>query len=153
MFVLPDISHLVPLEDAPKVKARLMATLLPAMEAALAGGYTHAQIHAWLVKHGVTISFRYYECVIHRLRKQRAVVRTFPSPDGALPPIPANQPDQVRTTQDATSLPVPVNQPNQVVEIHEASFHPVPHETCGRLAQSADPRGKFDFDVEAPLRF
>lgn len=55
----------------PKTKAKLIAKLLPAIEDAIAGGYTHVEVHSFLVEHGVNISLTYYYDVTYRLRKKR----------------------------------------------------------------------------------
>lgn len=69
---LTRISSLIPSGPMPKTKAKLIAKLFPAIEAAVTGGYTHVEVHSFLVEHGVNISLNYYYDVTYRLRKKRA---------------------------------------------------------------------------------
>lgn len=73
---LSRIVDLIPCGPVPKLKARLIAKLFPAIEAAVASGYSHVEVHALLVEHGVNMSLNYYYDVTYRLRKKRASLRT-----------------------------------------------------------------------------
>lgn len=53
-------------------KAARLEEFLPKIEAALAGGHTHAAILDYLNKmEGFDLSPRYYELTLHRIRKRR----------------------------------------------------------------------------------
>ena len=55
----------------PKSKAAQLLELLPAIEAALRAGHSHASIHNYLVNsRGLDLSFGYYELTLGRLRKR-----------------------------------------------------------------------------------
>jgi hypothetical protein len=71
MSQFPDISGFISPGKVPKVKSKVLAQLLPTIEAALQAGYVHDQIHAWLAENGLDLDRKYYHDAIYRLRKQR----------------------------------------------------------------------------------
>lgn len=73
-MLLTELDKLIPPGPPPKVKTRLIATLLPAIEAVITRGFTHVQVHALLVERGIAMEFKYYEDVIYMLRRKRASV-------------------------------------------------------------------------------
>ena len=49
--------------------SRRLKEHLPAIEECIEAGFSHQAIHEWLVNAGLTISFKYYETALARLRK------------------------------------------------------------------------------------
>lgn len=84
MSQFPDISGVISPGKVPRIKSKVLAQLLPLIEAALQAGYVHDQIHAWLAKNGLELDRKYYHDAIYRLRKQRSlgVVRGAAAPIG-----------------------------------------------------------------------
>ena len=88
-MLLAALTDQIPPGPIPKIKAKLIARLFPTIEAAIAGGYSHAEVHNALVAAGLTIELNYYHDVIYRLRKKRMsctgpVVASEPGPSARI---------------------------------------------------------------------
>jgi hypothetical protein len=116
-------STLYLLYESPKPKIQQVRQHYDTIEAALAQGYTHAQVHAWLRQQGVDINFRYYETALHRIRRHK-------SKDGS-------------TVQPIVQRP---NGPSDVVL-------PSKSRLVGGNTDSSSRNESFTFDVKTPPRW
>jgi hypothetical protein len=83
-------STLYLLYESPKPKIQQVRKHYHTIEAALAQGYTHAQVHVWLRQQGVDIDFRYYETALYRIRRHNSKEGSTVSPIAHRPAVPSD---------------------------------------------------------------
>jgi hypothetical protein len=106
-MLLTDLDKLIPPGTPPKVKTKLIASLLPTIEAVIARGFTHAQVHALLVDRGIVMKFKYYEDVIYQLRRKRDLVANVAragDPNGAVLPSGVGDADPCQDKTERSSI-------------------------------------------------
>lgn len=89
--------------------SRRLKEHLPAIEECIQAGFSHRAIHEWLVSAGLTISFKYYQAALARLRKANR-------PPGRGVPVGSNGSSSKRTS--ARDLPA---DPQAVVDMKGAA--------------------------------
>lgn len=58
----------LPITDPPQRKTARVRQHYDAIEASLAAGLSHSQVHNWLRQQGIDIEFRHYHNILHRIR-------------------------------------------------------------------------------------